>query len=46
MIDRVDGFPRTPYSMARVGETWTGLLSVYVCRTKMAPNLGLVTLDP
>ena len=38
MIDRVDGFPRTPYSMARVGGIWPGSVAVYVCRTKLAPN--------
>ena len=38
MIDGVDGFPRTPYSMARVGGIWPGSVAVYVCRTKLAPN--------
>ena len=48
MINRVDGFPRTPYSMARVGGIWPGSVAVYVCRTKLAPNVVLPseTLDP
>ena len=48
MTDRVDGFPRTPYSMGEVGGIFLGSVAVYVFGTELTSNVVLPseTLDP